>query len=157
MQPADMRELLQWLCHGCRSFTDLRNANWLQAIQGRLTPAQRRAVESEAPERVQVPSGSRIAIVYEVGKPPVLPVRIQEIFGMRETPRIAAGRVRVLLHLLAPNFRPEQITDDLASFWNNVYPQIRKGLRARYPKHAWPEDPLTAPPQRGPRKRKPSA
>jgi ATP-dependent helicase HrpB len=69
---------------------------------------------------------------------------------LTETPRVAGGRVSVLLHLLAPNYRPQQVTDDLASFWANTYPQVRKDLRARYPKHAWPEDPLTATPERRP-------
>ena len=78
--------------------------------------------------------------------PPILAVRIQEMFGMTETPRIAGGRVPVLLHLLAPNMRPQQITDDLASFLNNTYQQVRKDLRGRYPKHAWPEDPASAAP-----------
>src|SRR5439155_16134623 len=117
------------------------------------TPAQRQAVEREAPERLQVPSGSRVALRYEVGRPPVLAVRIQEVFGLRDTPRLAAGRVRVLLHLLAPNQRPQQVTDDLASFWANTYQQVRKELRARYPKHAWPEDPWSAPPQRRPQRK----
>jgi ATP-dependent helicase HrpB len=66
------------------------------------------------------------------------------LFGWQEVPRLAGGRVKVLLHLLAPNHRPQQITDDLASFWSTTYPQIRKALRARYPKHDWPDDPLTA-------------
>jgi ATP-dependent helicase HrpB len=78
-------------------------------------------------------------------------VRIQELFGMADTPRVAAGRVPVLMHLLAPNYRPQQVTDDLASFWHTTYPQVRKELRARYPKHAWPEDPWTATAQRRPR------
>jgi ATP-dependent helicase HrpB len=150
----DMRELLAWLAAGCRSFDDLRRANWLGAIQGRLTHAQRQAVEREAPERLEVPSGSHIALKYELGRPPVLAVRIQELFGLTDTPRIAAGRVRVLLHLLAPNYRPQQVTNDLASFWANTYPQVRKELRARYPKHAWPEDPLSAEPQRGAKKKR---
>src|SRR5207248_1859326 len=120
---------------------------------GRLTHAQRTAVEREAPERLEVPTGSHITLKYEPGRPPVLAVRIQELFGLTDTPRLAAGRVRVLLHLLAPNYRPQQVTDDLASFWANTYPQVRKELRARYPKHAWPDDPLSAPPQRRPRKR----
>jgi ATP-dependent helicase HrpB len=140
----EMRELVTTLCHGCRSFADLRNADWLSAIQSRLTHAQRQAVDREAPERLQVPSGSRIVLRYEPGRPPILAVRIQEIFGLHDTPRIAAGRIRVLMHLLAPNFRPQQVTDDLASFWANTYPQVRKELRARYPKHAWPEEPLEA-------------
>jgi ATP-dependent helicase HrpB len=72
----------------------------------------------------------------------VLAVRIQELFGLRDTPRIAGGRIPVLLHLLGPNHRPQQVTDDLASFWANTYPQVKKELRRRYPKHAWPDDPL---------------
>jgi ATP-dependent helicase HrpB len=150
----DLRDLLNWLCPGRRSFAELRSGPWLEAIQGRLTHAQRQAVEREAPERLQVPSGSRLALRYEPGRPPVLAVRIQEVFGLRDTPRVAAGRVRVLLHLLAPNYRPQQVTDDLASFWANTYSQVRKELRARYPKHAWPEDPTTAPPEHRPRRRK---
>jgi ATP-dependent helicase HrpB len=150
---AALHELLTWLCQGCRSFAELRQADWLGALQGSLTHAQRQAVEREAPERLAVPSGSRLALRYELGRPPVLAVRIQELFGLRETPRLAAGRVPVLLHLLAPNYRPQQVTDDLASFWANTYPQVRKELRARYPRHAWPEDPYTAVPERRPRRK----
>jgi ATP-dependent helicase HrpB len=148
-----MRELLTELCQGRRSFAELRSAPWLEAIQGKLTYAQRQAVEREAPERWAVPSGSRITLRYEEGRPPVLAVRIQEVFGLRETPRVAGGRVRVLMHLLAPNYRPQQVTDDLASFWANTYPQVRKDLRARYPRHAWPEDPWSATPERKPRRK----
>jgi ATP-dependent helicase HrpB len=144
LEAADLRELLLGLCHGRRSFAELRAAPWLDVLQGRLTAAQRRALEREAPERLTVPSGSRIALRYEMGRPPILAVRIQELFGLHETPRIAGGRVPVLLHLLAPNYRPQQVTDDLASFWTNTYPQVRKDLRARYPRHAWPEDPWSA-------------
>src|SRR5207302_9460916 len=96
-----------------------------------------------------------VARKYEAGCPPVLAVRIQEVFGLRDTPRVAGGRVRVLLHRLAPNYRPQQVTDDLASFWANTYPVVRKELRARYPKHAWPEQPLSAEAVRGPKKRRP--
>jgi len=149
-----LRELLTDLSTRCRSFVDLRNADWLGTIQGRLTYAQRQAIDREAPERLEVPSGSQIAVTYEVGRPPVLAVRIQEMFGLAETPRIAGGRVRVLLHLLAPNYRPQQVTEDLASFWANTYPTVRKELRARYPKHSWPEDPLDAEAMRGPKRRK---
>ncbi|MBI1913513.1 MAG: DEAD/DEAH box helicase [Planctomycetes bacterium] len=153
-EEAELREVLTWLCHGCRSFDELRKADWLQALQGRLTRMQQQAIEREAPERLPVPSGSRIALRYEVGRPPILAVRIQEVFGLGETPRIAGGRVRVLLHLLAPNYRPQQVTEDLASFWANTYPQVRKELRARYPKHAWPEDPVSAVPERHPRRKR---
>jgi ATP-dependent helicase HrpB len=153
LDDAEICELLTWLCHRCRSFMELRKADWMQAFQGRLSHTQLQAVDREAPERLQVPSGSRIALRYEVGRPPILAVRIQELFGWTQTPRIAGGRVPVLLHLLAPNYRPQQVTDDLASFWTNTYPQVRKELRARYPKHAWPEDPWTATAENRPRRR----
>ena len=141
-------EVLRDLCRGRRSFAELRQAPWLSALQGKLTYRQLRAVETEAPERIEVPSGNRIRLTYDEGRPPVLAVRIQEIFGLRQTPRVAGGRVKVLLHLLAPNMRPQQVTDDLESFWANTYDVVRKELRRRYPKHAWPEDPLTASPTR---------
>jgi ATP-dependent helicase HrpB len=128
----------------------LRNAPWIDFLRGKLAFNQLQALDQHAPERLTVPSGSRIALRYEVGRPPVLAVRIQELFGLSETPRIAGGRVAVLLHLLAPSMRPQQVTDDLESFWTNTYPKIRSELRRRYPKHAWPEDPRTALAQRRP-------
>jgi ATP-dependent helicase HrpB len=145
-----LASLLPALSQGCRSFDDLRKAPWMQWIKSLLTQAQLQTVEREAPERLTVPSGNRVNIQYKAGKRPVLAVRIQELFGLADTPRIAGGRVPVLLHLLAPNMRPQQITDDLKSFWNNAYQQVRKDLRARYPKHAWPEDPWNATPQKRP-------
>jgi ATP-dependent helicase HrpB len=141
-----LHTVLRELCNGRRSFDELRKAPWLAALQGRLNYEQLRLLEREAPERILVPSGNRIRLVYEPGRPPVLAVRIQEVFGLRETPRIAGGRVRVLLHLLAPSMRPQQVTDDLASFWANTYETVRKELKRRYPRHSWPEDPLTAQP-----------
>jgi len=101
-----------------------------------------------------VPSGSRIRLQYSASGPPVLAVKLQEVFGWRETPRLARGRVPVLLHLLAPNGRPAQVTRDLESFWRSGYAEVRKELRGRYPKHPWPEDPLTAAPTRRTRSRR---
>jgi ATP-dependent RNA helicase HrpB len=150
----ELRGLLPDLCSGRRSLDDLRRAPLLPLLEGKLTHRQRQALEREAPERLQVPSGSRIALVYEAGKPPVLPVKIQELFGLADTPRVAAGRVEVVLHLLAPNGRPQQVTKDLRSFWDTTYQQVRKELRGRYPKHAWPEDPWNAPAQRRPQRRR---
>ena len=150
---ADLREALESLCRNRRSLADVRNGPWLDFLKGCLTYQQLQAVENEAPERLEVPSGSQIQIAYEEGRPPVLAARIQEMFGLAETPRVARGRVKVLLHLLAPNYRPQQVTDDLASFWANGYPVVRKELRARYPKHSWPDDPLTAEAMRGAKKR----
>jgi ATP-dependent helicase HrpB len=149
----ELRELLPALAAGRKSFAELRRAPLLDVLQGALSYQQLEAVRREAPERLEVPSGSQIRIAYEPGKPPVLAARIQEMFGLAETPRVAAGRVPVLLHLLAPNGRPQQVTHDLRSFWENTYRQVRKELAGRYPKHAWPEDPWNAKPQRRPQRR----
>ena len=149
----ELRALLPALAAGRKSFVELRRAPLLDALQGALTYEQSEAVRREAPERLAVPSGSRIRLHYEPGTPPVLAARIQELFGLAETPQVAAGRVPVLLHLLAPNGRPQQVTHDLRSFWENTYPQVRKELQGRYPKHAWPQDPWNATPERRPRRR----
>jgi ATP-dependent helicase HrpB len=140
-----MRDVRRELCHGRRSFAELKAAPWLATLQSKMDYALVQTIEREAPERITVPTGSRIRLVYEEGRAPILPVRIQEVFGLRQTPRVASGRIPVLLHLLAPNMRPQQVTDDLASFWANTYADVRKELKRRYPKHSWPEDPLTAP------------
>jgi ATP-dependent helicase HrpB len=153
----EIRALLPALAVGRRSFAELRRAPLLEALQGALSYAQLETLRREAPERIEAPSGSRVRLDYEEGKPPVLAARIQEMFGLAETPRVAAGRVPVLLHLLAPNGRPQQVTHDLRSFWENTYPQVRKELQGRYPRHAWPQDPWTAPPQRRPGRRPGSA
>jgi ATP-dependent helicase HrpB len=138
-----LHALARQLAHGRRSFADLREAPWTDAILGLLDDRQRIALQSLTPGRITLPKGQTVAIRYEAEKPPVLAARIQDLFGWRVTPRIANGRVALTLHLLAPNHRPQQITTDLASFWQNTYPQVRKDLRRRYPKHAWPEDPLS--------------
>ncbi len=150
---AELRALLPLLAAGRRSFAELGQAPLDEILAGALDRAQRQALDREAPERLRVPSGRELRLAYEPGRPPVLAARIQELFGWSATPRVAAGRVPVLLHLLAPNGRPQQVTEDLASFWRTAYPEIRKELRGRYPKHAWPEDPATAPPESRPRRR----
>ena len=141
---AGLAEVARQLAAGRRSFEEIRRAPLLEALRSRLTHAQQRLLDRHAPERIEVPSGSAIRLDYEPGRPPVLAARIQELFGMAATPRVADGRVAVVMHLLAPNRRPEQVTEDLASFWKTTYVQVRKELRARYPKHSWPEDPLSA-------------
>jgi ATP-dependent helicase HrpB len=156
LELTQLHDVLHMLCSHCRSFDELRKAPWLEHCKRLLTAAQLASLDREAPERIVVPSGSRISLEYAKDRSPVLAVRIQEIFGLVETPRIAGGRVSVLLHLLAPNMRPQQVTDDLRSFWSNTYPQVRKELRRRYPKHAWPEDPWNAPPQSKSSRRHPS-
>jgi ATP-dependent helicase HrpB len=150
---AELRGLLPFLAAGRRSFAELRQAPLAEVLAGTLGHEQRQALARQAPERLRVPSGRELRLAYEPGRPPVLAARIQELFGWVAAPRLAAGRVAVLLHLLAPNGRPQQVTEDLASFWRHGYPQVRKELRGRYPKHAWPEDPTTAPPESRPRRR----
>ncbi|MDG2390289.1 MAG: ATP-dependent helicase HrpB [Planctomycetaceae bacterium] len=137
-----VRQVLRDLCRSCRSFEELQKSDWLGTLQGHFDYRQLQQIDQLSPTHWQAPSGKSYKLEYEAGKPPVLAIRIQELFGQRETPAIANRRVPLQLHLLAPNMRPQQITDDLASFWQNTYPQVRKDLRRRYSKHPWPEDPL---------------
>jgi ATP-dependent helicase HrpB len=149
----DVRASLARLCEGRRSFAELRAAAGagalLEELRRRLSPEEARLLAELAPERVRLPSGRQARVNYEEGKPPWVASRLQDFFGAREGPRIAAGRVPLVLRLLAPNQRPVQVTADLAGFWARVYPQVRRELSRRYPRHAWPEDPLAAaPPER---------
>ncbi|MFT3789060.1 MAG: ATP-dependent helicase C-terminal domain-containing protein [Tepidisphaeraceae bacterium] len=148
---ATLIDLLESACAGKRSASDVRLGD---AVASLLAYPLDRELASLAPTSIEVPTGSNITLDYDVPTAPVLAVRLQELFGLTETPRIAGGRVPVVLHLLGPNYRPVQVTDDLASFWKNTYPQVRKDLRARYPKHSWPDDPTIADPIRGARRRR---
>ncbi len=139
-----MEEVLHRLCLARTSIAELESAPWLDHLRGRYDYPQQQLIEKHAPQRMTVPSGNAIAIRYAAGKPPVMAVRIQELFGWKETPRVAGGRVALQLHLLGPNHRPQQITEDLASFWSETYANVRKELRRRYSRHHWPEDPFTA-------------
>jgi ATP-dependent helicase HrpB len=127
---------------------DLNNA-----LRTRLSYAQQSLLDNEAPTHFVVPSGSRLPIDYLDGEVPTLSVRLQEMFGMSETPSVAAGRQPLLLKLLSPAGRPVQITRDLVSFWNRGYHEVKKDLKGRYPKHFWPDDPRTATPTRRARPR----
>jgi len=119
------------------------------------THRQLREIERLAPDIIQVPTGSRIRVRYAPGEPPVLAVRLQELFGQTETPRVGGGSVPVLVHLLSPAGRPLAVTRDLKSFWANAYREVRKEMRGRYPKHHWPEDPIAAMPTRRTKRRPP--
>ncbi|GAA2629286.1 hypothetical protein GCM10009863_50720 [Streptomyces axinellae] len=134
----------EWL-GAVRSRADLAATDVAAMLTGLLPWASGEAARLAelAPERIEVPSGSRVRIDYEQ-YPPVLAVKVQEMFGARETPRIADGRVAVRVHLLSPAGRPAAVTSDLGSFWQNGYPAVRAELRGRYPKHPWPEDPVSA-------------
>jgi ATP-dependent helicase HrpB len=125
-----------------------------EALLARIGWENRNHVDTLAPTHVEAPSGSRIAIDYSDPASPVMAVRLQEMFGLADTPRIAGGRVPLVLHLLSPAHRPVQVTRDLASFWANTYFDVRKDLRGRYPKHYWPEDPMEAEATRGAKRRR---
>ena len=139
---ASLALLLPDICNGLRSLDEIATADWLSRLHLLLGYERLAEIDQLAPQQLELPTGKRYKLAYDPGSPPVLAVRIQELFGVRETPRLAGGRVPVLLHLLGPNHRPQQVTSDLASFWKNTYAEVRKELRRRYPKHAWPEDPL---------------
>jgi ATP-dependent helicase HrpB len=131
----------------------LKNLDLGAALRAALDWAQQRALDGAAPTHTVVPSGSRLPIDYLGGEVPVLAVRLQEMFGLAQTPALAGGAVPLLLHLLSPASRPVQVTRDLASFWANGYRAVRADLRGQYPKHYWPEDPLQAQPTNRTKKR----
>jgi ATP-dependent helicase HrpB len=133
-----------WLA-GARRRADLARVEMGAALRALLPWPAAARLDELAPDRLAVPSGSHVRVNYAEDQP-VLAVKVQEVFGWTETPRVADGRVPVLLHLLSPAGRPVAVTGDLASFWRTGYPGVRAELRGRYPKHPWPEDPLTAAP-----------
>jgi ATP-dependent helicase HrpB len=153
MDADELGDLLAEAVAGKRSLEELQKTPLVPLLESRLAYPLDRLFQQQAPESLMVPSGSHIRLAYAKGERPVLAARLQELFGWTDTPRIAGGRVAVVIHLLAPNYRAVQITDDLRSFWSTTYFQVRKDLRVRYPKHAWPEDPLTATPEAKGRRR----
>ncbi|MFM1885666.1 MAG: putative ATP-dependent helicase protein [Pseudomonadota bacterium] len=141
-----------WL-DGVTRLAQLQKLDLSAALRSRLDHAQQRELETLAPAHLVVPTGTRVAIDYLDESAPCIEVRLQEVFGLAQTPRIAGGSVPVTLKLLSPARRPVQITRDLGGFWRGSYAEVRKDLRGRYPKHYWPENPLEAEPVRGPRRR----
>lgn len=141
IEESDVRDAFESICYGLRSFGDIERA------AGGLLPALERTRNSQtldqiAPARLRLPGGRNTKVNYERGKSPWVASRLQDFFGMTESPRIAGGKVPLVVHLLAPNQRPVQTTTDLAGFWQRLYPQLRKELGRRYPRHAWPEKPV---------------
>jgi ATP-dependent RNA helicase HrpB len=138
--PPDIAPTLRELCYGLRSFADLKNAaaNLVALLEQKIDS---RRLNEIAPARLRLQNGRQTKVHYERGKPPWIASRLQDFFGMRETPRIGPQRTPVVIHLLAPNQRAVQTTTDLAGFWERLYPQVRRELMRRYPRHAWPEKP----------------
>jgi ATP-dependent helicase HrpB len=151
-------ELVGEACAGATTLEQVKR-NLRHVLDAKLSYDERRLLDEHAPESLEVPTGNRIKLDWspagiEPLRGPVLAVRLQEVFGWTDTPRLLGGRAPVVLHLLGPNYRPVQVTEDLRNFWATTYFQVRKDLRARYPKHSWPDDPLTAKPEaRGGRRR----
>ena len=140
-------QIEQWLgpwLVGARKLSDLDADKLRQALEGRLDHSQRQLLDREAPTQLAVPSGRSLRLRYRENEAPVLAVKLQELFGLADGPRVASGRVPVLLELLSPAGRPVQLTADLRGFWDRTYPEVRKELKGRYPKHPWPDDPWTA-------------
>jgi ATP-dependent helicase HrpB len=137
--------LLPWL-GGIRSAEGIAKLNVLPALKARLSREQARLLDERAPVSIVVPSGHNVTLDYSSGNSPILAVKLQEMFGLADTPMIAGNRVKILLHLLSPARRPVQITQDLKGFWNKAYQQVKKDLKGRYPKHPWPDDPWNAMP-----------
>ena len=143
---ADVAHWLAPAIRTARSLDDLRHADLASALLDRVDWSLRATLDRDAPTHMVVPSGSRIPVDYADAEAPVLAVRLQELFGATETPSVLNGRVPLVIHLLSPAHRPVQVTRDLPGFWRSSYADVRKDLRGRYPRHAWPEDPTTATP-----------
>jgi ATP-dependent helicase HrpB len=134
---AARRTMLEELCLGAVCRKDLREANVKAAVRDWLTYEQQQWIEKQVPDRFTMPGGHRARIRYEASHKPVLSAMIQDFFGMTQTPKIAFGRIPLVVELLAPNRRPVQITEDLESFWHEAYPELRKSLARKYPRHKW--------------------
>ncbi len=133
----DRKHIIEQLCHGAVSYKDLKEREVKPLIMSWLSAAQRELLDKHAPERLTLPNGRTPKVVYEDGKPPRIALRIQELYDVNQTPKIALGRVPVLVHILTPGMKPVQITQDLANFWREHYPRIKSELQRKYPKHLW--------------------
>jgi ATP-dependent helicase HrpB len=148
-----IRATLTEACQGLRSFSELRATGLARRIADALPPAVRARLATDAPSNITLPGGRPVPVHYDTEQPPWIESRLQDFFGLAKGPSLAGGRTPLTLHLLAPNGRAVQVTNDLDSFWRNHYPALRRELGRRYPRHAWPEDGRTAtpPPPRPPR------
>jgi len=133
----DRRQLVEQMCHGCFGAKDVKALPAKTEVRNWLNPQAQLLVDKHAPERLKLPNGKTTKITYHPDNPPYIAARIQELYDMPATPRIAMNRVTVLLHILAPSYRPVQITQDLPGFWRDHYPRIKQELMRKYPKHQW--------------------
>ena len=133
----DRRHLIEQVCHGAIGYKDIKDREVKPVVQSWLSHAQRELLDKHAPERLSLPNGRTPKVSYEAGNPPHIALRIQELYDVMQTPKIALGRVAVLVHILTPGMKPVQVTQDLASFWREHYPRLKSELQRRYPKHEW--------------------
>jgi ATP-dependent helicase HrpB len=133
----DRRHLIEQLCHGTSSYKEIKDKPVKPVVMSWLSDTQRGLLEKHAPERLELSNGRKPKVTYESSGAPFIALRIQELFGVTQTPKIGRGRVPVLVHILAPSMRPVQITQDLAGFWKEHYPRIKQELQRKYPKHEW--------------------
>jgi ATP-dependent helicase HrpB len=141
-----VRAMVVAACAGLTSMAELRAVPMEERLRRALPHKVNELLHNETPERIRLPGGRQLDVNYEAGKPPWVASRLQDFFGMSAGPAVCRGRVPLTLHLLAPNQRAVQVTADLAGFWRKHYPEIRRELGRRYPRHAWPEDGATATP-----------
>jgi ATP-dependent helicase HrpB len=134
---ADRHHLIEQICHGAISYKDLKDRPVAGVVRSWLSPAQQDLLDRHAPERVSLPNGRQPKVTYALDGPPHIALRIQELYDVKESPRVALGRVTVVVHILAPNMRPVQVTQDLAAFWSVQYPKVKQELHRKYPKHEW--------------------
>jgi ATP-dependent helicase HrpB len=133
----ERRHLIQQICHGAFAGRDLRDRDAGGVVRSWISGAGRELLDAHAPERVTLANGKQPRVTYSVEHPPWIALAIQELYGVGQTPRIALGRVPVVVRILAPNRRPVQTTEDLAGFWREQYPRVKQELQRRYPKHEW--------------------
>lgn len=144
LTPKQIRTALEFVSFNISDLKSLATKNIVQAFESQIERTHLATFQRDLPDRIQAPSGEYHKIQYPRGRPPFAEIRIQEVFGWQQSPRVLNQKIPITLVLLGPNFRPVQTTADLASFWKSAYFEVRKELKARYPKHSWPEDPLTA-------------
>jgi ATP-dependent helicase HrpB len=133
----DIRIIYHEIVAGASRYSHIRNRSCLDHVQNALPWKEQQFVEQMAPSHLRLPSGPRMKIEYSAAGPPRGRAKIQELYDLRQTPSIAGGKQKLLLEILGPNFRPVQVTDDLESFWERTYPEVKKELKRRYPKHEW--------------------
>jgi len=137
IQDDDRRHILEQFCLGSVGYKDLKDLDVRSAVKSWLSADQRGLLDKHAPERITLSNGRTPKVTYDAASPPFISLRIQELFGVTQTPRIGMGHIPLSVHILAPSMRPVQVTQDLGNFWKEHYPKIKSELKRKYPKHEW--------------------